>query len=155
MRLTTRTNLAMRTLMFCGVNRRRTVRKQEIAQACNASENHLAQVINLLAQKGFITTVRGRRGGLQLNRPMEQINVGEVFRSFEGAVPLAECFVAEKNTCPLIGACRLRDALENAIEAFYDTLEGVSLEDLVSGNAELGALLELPASRGVGCAGAT
>ena len=32
MRLTTRTNLAMRTLMFCAVNPDRVVRKAEIAQ---------------------------------------------------------------------------------------------------------------------------
>lgn len=59
MRLTTRTNLAMRTLMFCAVNPDRTVRKHEIAEACNASENHLAQVVNTLAQRGFVDTQRG------------------------------------------------------------------------------------------------
>jgi len=44
MRLTMRTNLAMRTLMFCAVNPGRTVRKAEIASYCNASENHLGLV---------------------------------------------------------------------------------------------------------------
>jgi Rrf2 family transcriptional regulator, nitric oxide-sensitive transcriptional repressor len=52
MRLTTRTNLAMRTLMFCAANPGRIVRKSEVATACNASENHLAQVIHLLARAG-------------------------------------------------------------------------------------------------------
>lgn len=56
MRLTTRTNLAMRVLMFCAVNPEKIVRKHEIADACNASENHLAQVVNTLAQRGFIAT---------------------------------------------------------------------------------------------------
>ena len=67
MRLTIRTNLAMRTLMFCCVNADRIVRKHEVAAICNASENHLAQVINTLAQRGFINTQRGRAGGLRLN----------------------------------------------------------------------------------------
>jgi len=53
MRLTIRTNLAMRTLMFCAVNSGRIVRKHEIAVACNSSENHLAQVVNTLVAKGF------------------------------------------------------------------------------------------------------
>ena len=39
MRLTVRTNLAMRALMFCAINADRTVRKAEIAAACNSSEN--------------------------------------------------------------------------------------------------------------------
>ncbi|SEM83352.1 hypothetical protein SAMN05216227_100359 [Pseudorhodobacter antarcticus] len=36
MRLTLRTNLALRTLMFCAVNGGRTLRKREVAQACGA-----------------------------------------------------------------------------------------------------------------------
>ena len=68
MRLTTRTNLAMRTLMFCAVNPGQIVRKHEVATACGASENHLAQVIHLLARKGYIKTQRGRSGGLMLAR---------------------------------------------------------------------------------------
>ena len=50
MRLTTRTNLAMRTLMYCAVNTGRNIRTSEVARATNASENHLGQVINTLGQ---------------------------------------------------------------------------------------------------------
>ena len=99
MRLTTRTNLALRTLMVCAVNTDRLVRKQDVACVINASENHLAQVINKLAQEGFITTQRGRHGGFSLNRAASSIGVGEVFRAFEADLPLIECF-SEGNTCP-------------------------------------------------------
>ncbi|MDZ4134641.1 MAG: hypothetical protein U1D06_03475, partial [Paracoccaceae bacterium] len=47
MRLTTRTNLAMRTLMFCAVNDGRIVRKHEVAEACNATENHLIPIAHI------------------------------------------------------------------------------------------------------------
>ena len=47
MRLTIRTNLAMRTLMVCATNPEETVRKSEVAELCNASENHLGQVVRL------------------------------------------------------------------------------------------------------------
>ena len=46
MRVTKRTNIAMRVLMFCAANNDRLVTKAEIAWVCNASENHLAQIIN-------------------------------------------------------------------------------------------------------------
>lgn len=143
MRLTMRTNLAMRTLMFCAVNQGRTVRKHEVAEQCNASENHLAQVINTLAQLGYVDTVRGRNGGLRLGRPPEQIRVGEVARVFETPVPFAECFDPETNTCPLIGNCRLQTALKAALEAFYTSLEKVTLADLIDGNDGLHLLLSM------------
>ena len=141
MRLTIRTNLAMRTLMFCAVNNGRIVRKHDVAAACNASENHLAQVVNTLAQEGFIETQRGRAGGLRLARPMADISVGEVLRSFEGALPFAECFSATENTCPLAGVCRLNATLCKALEAFYATLDSVTIADLIRDNAPLRAVL--------------
>ncbi|PQO23535.1 Rrf2 family transcriptional regulator [Rhodobacteraceae bacterium WD3A24] len=143
MRLTTRTNLAMRTLMFCAVNPGRIVRKQEAAEVCNASENHLAQIINHLARIGVIETVRGRHGGFRLRREPSEITVGEVFRELEAGVPFAECFAAAGNTCPLTGSCRLRAALERALEAFYATLDPVTLDDLVTDNCALGTILTL------------
>jgi Rrf2 family nitric oxide-sensitive transcriptional repressor len=143
MRLTTRTNLAMRTLMFCAVNPGRVVRRQEVAEACHGSENHLAQVIHLLAQKGFLRTIRGRSGGLMLARAPEAIRVGEVFRAFEAVLPFAECFAGEANECPLIGACRLKCVLSEALEAFYGALDRATLADLVTGNTPLQGLLRV------------
>lgn len=143
MRLTTRTDLAMRTLMFCAVNPGRTVRKHEVAEACHASENHLAQVIHLLAQKKFLRTVRGRSGGLALGRAAEKITVGEVFREFEAVLPFTECFACDGNHCPLAGSCRLQGVLSDALKAFYAELDRVTVADLVAGNTELQAMLSV------------
>lgn len=147
MRLTIRTNLAMRTLMFCAVNPGRTVRKSEIADLCNASENHLGVVVNMLGQAGYVATARGRHGGIRLARPAPEISVGEVFRLFESCVPFAECFAAADNHCPLSACCRLRLALADAVEAFYAALDRVTLADLVDGNDPLSALLSLDGAR--------
>jgi Rrf2 family nitric oxide-sensitive transcriptional repressor len=147
MRLTIRTNLAMRTLMFCAVNADRVVRKHEIADICNASENHLAQVVNTLAQRGFIDTQRGRSGGLRLNRPMNEIGVGAVLRAFEAGVPFAECFDGSENTCPLINACRFRGVLHRALEAFYAAMDDITLADLVKDNTALEMILKLTDER--------
>ncbi|MGV8952566.1 MAG: RrF2 family transcriptional regulator [Cypionkella sp.] len=140
MRLTTRTNLAMRTLMFCAVNPDKIVRKHEVAEACNASENHLAQVIHLLARHGFLRTLRGRSGGMTLARDADQITVGAVFRVFEAVLPFTDCSEAA-STCPLRGACRLQCVLNTALEAFYRGLDGVTLAELVDDNAALHQIL--------------
>ena len=63
------------------------------------------------------------------------------YREFEGEVPLAECFADADNTCPLIEACRLRLALQDAAEAFYAHLDGITLDALTCGNAPLQAIL--------------
>ena len=141
MRVTKRTNIAVRILMFCAVNTGRLVTKSEIAEACNSSENHLAQVINKLGQVGFVFTQRGRNGGIRLARSPEEIIIGDVFRQFESEVPLAECFADADNTCPLVEACRLRIAIGDAAEAFYAHLDEITLDALVCDNAPLQAIM--------------
>lgn len=142
MRLTTRTNLAIRTLMYCAVNRETIVRKSDIALACNASENHLGQVVRLLSQHDLLDATRGRNGGMQLARRPEEIGIGAVFRLFEADLPFAECF-SPSNTCPLVEACWLRNAIGDAVSAFYASLDRVTLADLVNGNEALAVLLRL------------
>lgn len=137
--------------MFCAVNSERTVQKAQIACACNASENHLAQVINALAQKGYIRTHRGRSGGMELAREADEISIGAVFRDLEVGTPFAECFSDDTNTCPLTKCCRLRLALERALKAFYHELDTISLRDLVLGNVPLQAILGLPADSDAPC----
>ena len=137
MRITKRTNIAIRILMFCAANDGRLVTKSEIAVCCNSSENHLAQVINQLGQLGYLHTRRGRNGGITLGRPAVDIQIGAVFRALESSVPLAECFADVDNTCPPVDACRLRLAIADAAEAFYAHLDEITLDALVCGNERL------------------
>lgn len=143
MRLTTRTNLAIRALMYCAVHEGKTSRSAEIAKACNASANHLAQVVNTLRVHGLLNAMRGRMGGVTLAQPPAAINIGKVFRLFEADVPFTECFQVETNTCPLVPACRLQGAIRRALDAFYREMETVTLEDLVKGNHRLDAVFEV------------
>ena len=142
MRITKRTNIAVRLLMFCASNRDRLVTKAEIAECCNISENHLAQVINQLSQLKYIHTQRGRNGGMNLARDPKDIRIGDVFRDVEGALPIAECFADADNTCPLVDACRLKVALSDAAQAFYAHLDDISLDSLICENPELMKILQ-------------
>ena len=143
MRLTTRTNLAARALMFCAVNDGHLVRTSDIAKRCNASLNHTAHVVQQLQILGYLETVRGRSGGIRLAKPANSISIGAVFRVFETEIPFAECFDEERNSCPLSATCRLRSYVSRALEAFYHELDMVTLEDLVKGNCGLIELLAM------------
>ncbi|CUH49294.1 RrF2 family transcriptional regulator [Ruegeria atlantica] len=142
MRITKRTNIAVRLLMYCAAHQDRLVTKSEIAEVCNISKNHLAQVINQLSQLDYLSTQRGRNGGMVLARSAEQIRIGSVFRDVEGDLPLAECFADADNTCPLTDACRLRMALQDAAEVFYASLDEITLDALICDNDPLLQILQ-------------
>ena len=137
MRITKRSNIAMRVLMFCAVQDGRLVTKAEVAARCNTSESHLAQIVNQLSQLGFLSTHRGRNGGIRLGRPAQDIAIGDVFRAIEADLPIAECFADVDNTCPLVDACRLRLAIGDAAEAFFAHLDPITLDSLVCYNPAL------------------
>lgn len=142
MRITKRTNIAIRLMMYCAAHHGRLVTKSEIAEVCNISENHLAQVINQLSQLKFLNTQRGRNGGMCLARPAGEIRIGDVFRHVEGGLPIAECFADADNSCPLTQACRLRVALQDAAQAFYASLDDITLDALICDNTELLRILQ-------------
>ena len=143
-RLTMRTNLAMRVLMYCAVHPNSLARSGEVASACNASAHHVAQVVNQLATMGYLRTLRGRAGGMKLARQPETITLGEVFAHFEAGLPLTECFDEAGNTCPLTAGCRLRDALIEAQRAFYRALDQVTLQELICDNPDLHSAFSSP-----------
>lgn len=144
MRLTLRTNLAMRTLMHCAVRAPDSLRTADVASVCNASFHHVAQVVNQLESAGYLNTTRGRGGGITLAMSPSDIVLGRVFRLFEADLPFAECMDLDRNTCPLCGACRLKGILCEALGAFYGTLDRYTVQDLVQQNTDLALIFGLP-----------
>ena len=76
MRLTLYTDYSLRVLLYLGIkgeDRLSTI--QEIADTYHISKNHLMKVTYDLGQLGLIETIRGRGGGIRLNKKPEEINV--------------------------------------------------------------------------------
>lgn len=147
MRITKRCDLAIRALMYSAVNDGSIVTRHAIATACDASENHLGQVIHQLARSGLMETVRGRGGGVRLARRPREITLGQVFRLFE-AQGATGCLADGDGTCRLAGACLVKPALDAAMAAFLAQLDLVTLEALVRGNTRLHALIS---GQTIGC----
>lgn len=150
MRLTVLSDYSLRVLMYLAVDPERRATIEEIAKAYGISENHLMKVVHGLALHGFVTTVRGRGGGLKLSRPAAEITVGAVLRVVEEDYALVEC-LGTSDTCQITGVCRLKRVLQQALRAYFDVLDEWTLADLVVRPKALADLLAIePASGGRG-----
>jgi Rrf2 family nitric oxide-sensitive transcriptional repressor len=138
MRLTNRTNYALRTLQLAALRAPELVRVEEVARAHGISRAHVTKIVRDLGGRDVLETVRGRGGGFRLARPAEEITVGAVVRRTEGPIALVECFEPATNSCPLIGVCRLSSGLGEALEAFLAVLDRLTVADIA---ANRGALL--------------
>ncbi len=141
MRLNTQTDYALRLLMHLAVNPSRLVTIQEVADRFSVSKNHLMKLASTLTHEGFVTSVRGRAGGLKLAAPPDEITVGAVVRCMENDFAMVECFQAGRGGCLITPACRLKGVLNGAVAAFLTELDRSTLADLVRNNAPLERML--------------
>lgn len=132
MRFTRYTDYAMRVLIYLGSRPDELCSIPEIARAYSISQNHLMKVVHDLGRAGFVSSVRGRFGGIRLARPPEEINVGAVVRQTEEGFDLVDC-----GSCIIAPACGFTSVLNEAIRAFMAVLDGYTVADLVSRKADI------------------
>ncbi|MGP9018663.1 RrF2 family transcriptional regulator [Streptomyces sp. BR1] len=134
MRLTRFTDLALRVLMRLAVVEDGTQEvpptTREVAEIMRVPYTHTAKVVARLQHLGLVEARRGRGGGLTLTQAGRRASVGGLVRELEGPGDVVEC---EGGTpCPLNSACLLRGALRRAQEAFYSSLDPLTIGDLVT-----------------------
>jgi len=130
MHLTRYTDYALRVLLYLAVKGEERSTINEIAESYDISRNHLMKVVQDLSHRGYVTTIRGKNGGLLINRAPEDISLGRLIRDTESELGLVECF-RENNQCPITAACRARSILNEALAAFMAVLDRYTLADLL------------------------
>jgi len=131
MRLALQTDFALRTLMYLATRGRATRAKiAEVSTFFRISVHHVAKVVNLLARLGYVRSVRGAGGGIELLRDPAEIRLGDVILAFEGNLHLLECVGAD-NVCVIERHCKLKRVLGQAERIQFDYLNGVCLSDVL------------------------
>ena len=149
MRLTTMTDYALRLLMYVAQHPDRLCTIAEVASAHAISETHLMKITQVLGQRGWLETVRGKGGGIRLARAPADILVGAVVRDVEPDFCLVECLGA-RNHCRISPGCRLTGVIHGALESFLGHLDRYSLADLLpspGGSASAVAIPTVPGRR--------
>ena len=136
MRLTTHTDFALRTLMYLATTGERATAAQ-VAQLYGVSVNHMAKVVNQLARFGYVRSIRGIGGGIELAKQPGDIRLGEVIVAFEGHMHLLEC-VATESVCAIQSFCKLKGALAEAERLQLEYLNSVTLADVAPTKRQFG-----------------
>lgn len=143
MQLTRHTDFSLRVLIYLSLNKKeKLVTINEISEHFEILKNHLSKVVNHLAQKGYIETIRGKNGGIRLAKKPAEIKLGDVVQAMEMNLDMIDC---SKPLCPLINNCKLKLILNEAKQSFLIILNNYSIEDLNTEPEIMKNLLHFPA----------
>ncbi|WP_299736491.1 Rrf2 family transcriptional regulator [uncultured Roseobacter sp.] len=130
MRLAAFSDLSFRVLLYAAAHDDRLVTIEEIHTNLKVSRGHLMKVVHKLTTAGVLRSVRGRAGGITLNKPKREISLASVIRSGETDFAQVECMRADGGTCTFTGFCKLPGPLNEAMDAYLGVLEKYTLEDI-------------------------
>jgi len=131
MQLTRHTDYALRVLMYLGAQNKSMISVAEVAAFYSISRNHLVKVVQGLSEHGFVTTVRGKNGGMQLASDVDNISIGNVIRHMENHFDIVECLDQTTGNCVIDRSCKLKGVLNHAVNNFLKELDGISLADVL------------------------
>lgn len=124
MQLTQHTDFGLRLLIVLARSESGSIALPVFAAEQGLSYNHVAKVAQGLIRGGFITSQRGRNGGVTLVRAPAELTVGEVVRSLEPGMRLADC-----ESCGLRFDCATSGVLGQALAAFLAVLDRTTLAE--------------------------
>jgi Rrf2 family cysteine metabolism transcriptional repressor len=94
----------------------------EICRRHGMPERYLEQMLTALRKGGYLTSVRGPRGGYQLSRAPDQITVAEVETCLEGESQVERQGARDSPVFQVIGELELRAARARAAVLETNTL---------------------------------
>lgn len=130
MKLNTKTRYGTRAMLELALNYGKgVVSAGEIATRQQVSPKYLEHLLTALRSANLVRSVRGAQGGHTLTRPPHQINLRQIYDTFEGRDGFVEC-TTNPEFCDRTEFCVTQDVWDQLHTACMEILESMTLEDL-------------------------
>jgi len=151
MKLSAFTDVCLRTVMVLATPGTGQLTSREIADSVGVPYNHVAKAVLELRTLGILQVTRGRNGGAALSGEALDFSLGGLLRKLDKRTDIVDCTDHDaQSNCPLSGNCRLRAVFHQAREAFYASLDPLTIRDICpTSAAEPITLLPFPTVRGI------
>ena len=137
MKLSTRSRYGVRLLIaLAQAAGDKPVFLKDIAASEDISEKYLSLIVIPLRKAGLIRSIRGARGGYVLGRERQAISLRDIVEAVEGETCLVNC-VKNPDACSRVPICPTRDLWALLGDKINETLESITLDQLVNRNNNL------------------
>ena len=125
--------VAAHIMALLGRFRDKEISSATVAASVNADPTFVRKSLSKLSSAGLVTTTRGKNGASTLTRSPENITLLDIYRASAAPPTFAIHKYPVEKRCPTsrnIKKC-MSSVLEKAQKSFEDTLDGITLADLV------------------------
>ncbi|MFV1464836.1 MULTISPECIES: RrF2 family transcriptional regulator [unclassified Phaeobacter] len=130
MKLNLKTDYALRLLILLGSRPEQMFEIETLSRMHQLPVSSVMKIISELVRHGYIRSIRGRSGGVQMNMDPAAIRLGDVVQAMGEPMEIVDC-----SNCLLVGNCRLKGVLCEAAQAFAEVLMKYRLGDLIEAPA--------------------
>ncbi len=131
MKLSARSRYAARLLLALAMHQEDTPMSSAVlSEETGVTVQFIEQIIRPLKKAGLVKSVRGAAGGHLLDKSPDKITLGDIVRTMEGPIQIANCLGCEAE-CERESGCLTRTVWDRASKAMEQELDAMTLADLL------------------------
>lgn len=111
-------------------------RSDDVARRQVVPRAYFTKVVQALVRAGYVRTLRGARGGIQLARDPDGITLRQVIEAVEGPIYLNRC-LSHPGECSLERTCPAHPVWEHVQGVLTRELEAVTISQMVAARPRL------------------
>jgi Rrf2 family protein len=116
----------------------------EISELEGLSTANVGKILRMMRLSGFIESARGQTGGYKLNKPADQIPIGDILTSLGGKLyesGFCDTHSGIENICTNSIDCSIRSLWKTVQTLLDDVLSKISLQDLLGKEEDVDLLV--------------
>lgn len=131
MKLTKMGEYAILGLIYMSNQEKDVILAKEVAEKLGLPQKFLAKIFQMLAKSDILNSYKGKGGGFSINRPSENITLGEIIETIQGPSLIMPCAAKESN-CSRYQLCPLENIFKTAQKQLDDYFNSITLDKLAS-----------------------
>lgn len=129
LRLTKLTDYGILLMTHMASSEQKRFTAAELAEITRIPSPTVSKILQMLLHEGLLDSTRGAKGGYQLTRASNKINVRDIINVFEGSIALTECNL-DDSSCDQHAVCSTSNNWKRINQAVGQALQDISLADM-------------------------
>ena len=121
--------IALHSMIYIANRENELCTVKDIAKKFSISENHLSKVLQRLVKCGFLTSIKGPKGGFSIVSGVKNTTFMEIYNLIEGKPQKHNClFNASQKDCQ---KCIMSNLIDKMTNEFIEYMENNKISDFV------------------------